>query len=540
MVNKYKRYFTNLLVLMWCSTSMTHCKKEPPPALFITPAPALTYKEQIIRFSSITGVTKTLEMDKILAGVQGSKEDYTIKSILLISTTASAKVSDTSLTFTKPGNIVFHLILKKDYFEDAIIKKCKIIITKNTTPIKNGTTSEPLTFNRVSKAFSGGSFTTSEILAGVTGTKSGYTLKEIKALVPSGVASVTGTKPKLSLRMTKIGSFTATIVLAHPSKSDATISNAQFHIYRDIFTITSDGEVALIASVDKNSLITVIIPNTIRGITVTSIGNRSFRGCSSLTSITIPNSVTSIGSEAFRGCSSLTSITIPNSVTSIGSEAFSGCSSLTSITIPNSVTSIGNYAFSGCSSLTSITIPNSVTSIGDWAFYNCRKLTRITIPNSVTSIGDWAFYNCRKLTRITIPNSVTSIGNRSFRGCSSLTSITLPNSVTSIGWAAFSYCSSLTSITIGNSVTSIGWAAFYGCSSLTSITIPNSVTSIGSEAFRACSSLTSITIPNSVTSIGYWIFSSCSKLAIIRVPRAKVAAWSGALKFQNNATIIGY
>ena len=96
-------------------------------------------------------------------------------------------------------------------------------------------------------------------------------------------------------------------------------------------------------------------------------------------------SVTSIGESAFRGCSGLTSITIPNSVTSIGWYAFEGCSGLTSITIPNSVTSIGGYAFSSCSGLTSITIPNSVTSIGDYVFQICSSLTSITIPNSVTS-----------------------------------------------------------------------------------------------------------------------------------------------------------
>ena len=171
----------------------------------------------------------------------------------------------------------------------------------------------------------------------------------------------------------------------------------------------------------------VIIPSTVtyNGTTysVTTIKERTFYDCSSLTSVTIPNSVTSIGGEAFAGCSSLTSVTIPNSVTSIGDYAFFHCSSLTSITIPNSVTSIGSEAFYGCSSLTSVTIPNSVTSIGNYAFSYCSSLTSVTIGDSVTSIGNYAFYYCSSLTSITIPNSVTSIGDYAFYECS-LSSIT--------------------------------------------------------------------------------------------------------------------
>ena len=135
---------------------------------------------------------------------------------------------------------------------------------------------------------------------------------------------------------------------------------------------------------------------------VTSIGNKAFDSCSSLTSITIPNSVTSIKAATFYGCTSLTSITIPDGVTSIGYATFTGCSSLTSITIPDSVTSIGYATFTGCSSLTSITIPDSVTSIGYATFAGCSSLTSITIPDSVTSIGESAFSNCSSLQTISL------------------------------------------------------------------------------------------------------------------------------------------
>ena len=64
--------------------------------------------------------------------------------------------------------------------------------------------------------------------------------------------------------------------------------------------------------------------------------------------------VTSLGNSCFKGCSGLTSITIPSSVTSLGGSCFSDCSGLTSITIPSSVTSLGGYCFRGCKNLETV------------------------------------------------------------------------------------------------------------------------------------------------------------------------------------------
>ena len=172
----------------------------------------------------------------------------------------------------------------------------------------------------------------------------------------------------------------------------------------------------------------MLIPSTLGGYSVTSIGEAAFEGCAGLTSVTISDSVTSIGSGAFAYCDGLTSVTIGNSVTSIGDYAFWDCTGLTSVTIPDSVTSIGEGAFSYCTSLTSVTIPDSVTSIGNFAFEGCAGLTSVTIPASVTSIGDYTFASCESLTSVTIPDSVTSIGDWVFEGCENLTIFGVPGS----------------------------------------------------------------------------------------------------------------
>ena len=323
----------------------------------------------------------------------------------------------------------------------------------------------------------------------------------------------------------------------------------------------------------------VVIPATINGYTVTSIGDHAFDGSFGIvspTSITIPDSVTNIGNSVFYGDTSLTNVTIGKGVINIGTNDFVNCTSLNAITVsslnpaytsiagvlfsedtntiiqypagitngsyvlPDNVVNIGASAFYQCGSLTNIAIPSDVTNIGDVAFYFCTNLSGFVMPNKVIGIGSAAFESCG-LTSVTIPNSVTSIDSHTFATCGSLTNVTMFNGLASIGDSTFSSCVKLTSMWIPDSVTNIGSSAFASCVDLTNVALGTNISSIGNGAFSG-SGLTSITMLSSVTNIGSGAFGGCANLTAITVDtnNPDYSSVDGALFDKAQTTLIQY
>lgn len=314
----------------------------------------------------------------------------------------------------------------------------------------------------------------------------------------------------------------------------------------------------------------IIIPQTIHGLPVVSIGSYAF-SYSDITSITIPDSVTKLEDSAFYYCSSLENVTLSSNISEIEDYTFYGCSELKGVTIPDSVTSIGYDAFYDCNNLKDIvigsglkTIPSGVFSglynlenltlsegienIDNYAFYGCTGINELIIPDSVKQIGDFAFYNCSGFSELTIPVKVESIGYNAFYGCSNLSKVSFLSARTEIGYDAFGGCAErLTFYAIDPSeakayaeasngqiayeelVIGSGFkfsidenysaiiTLYKGIDSI--VEIPTeiggcTVVGIADGAFYGCTDLRSVIIPRTVTTIGSTAFEGCSNLTI--------------------------
>ena len=344
------------------------------------------------------------------------------------------------------------------------------------------------------------------------------------------------------------------------------------------------------------------------------IGYAVFDGCASLRAVTLPKKVSELGDYSFRGCKSLTGLTLDADakITAIGSYAFSGCTSLSTLAdILADVETVDAYAFEGCTGIEEIVVPDGVSAIGLGAFANCDSLRAITLPfigknnnykastedgfyfgyifgasaakdeatavyvpdnrsampaslTSVTLTGSicppYAFYGCSNLEEVVFDKekaTIKTIEDYAFSGCSGLESFTFQSKVTKVGKEAFRGCTGLSAIKITTNLKTITASAFAECSGVEEITlssknstftledgcllkgttlvlgcknseIPSSVTEIGAYAFSGVKGLGSIEIPKKVKKIGNNAFEFCTGLTSVELPSALTAIGNNA------------
>lgn len=237
-----------------------------------------------------------------------------------------------------------------------------------------------------------------------------------------------------------------------------------------------------------------------------SIGNNAFASDTKLGSVTnFENTkVSQVAQNVFSQCSSLISISLPNTITAIGDGAFEGCSKLTSMDLSKTkTTTIGTSAFASCGNLGTIILPTTLTIIGTSAFEDDTNLRSVQNLEKtiVSTINKNAFLGCKNLSSVKLPQTLSTLGESAFEGCSNLTAVSgFENTAVKIlKERTFANCSSLSTLSLARGLTEISTEALFGCSILRNLDTLSTtkVTKIGVGALKDTAGLTSISLPTS-------------------------------------------
>lgn len=221
----------------------------------------------------------------------------------------------------------------------------------------------------------------------------------------------------------------------------------------------------------------ILIPNMIGGCPVTRIAEEAFKDNTYIEMVDMPGSnLTYIDDSAFEGCTSLSSVDLPDNLRILGNNAFDS-TALDHVWLPDSLTTLPLGGFSNCPNLKSVRLPSALTQMAGYVFYACSALERVYVEN-----GD---------ENITFPSTLTSIGRDCFGGCVSLKgTLTLPEGFKTTNMSIFESCTGLKKLVINEGVTTLGDGAFDDCTALETVYLPRSITSLSRSSLPSTKTIT--------------------------------------------------
>ena len=313
---------------------------------------------------------------------------------------------------------------------------------------------------------------------------------------------------------------------------------------------------------DKNTVMEIVVPQTIGGVAVTGIGAGAFADCIVLEKVAIPDTVATIDSQAFARDDDLGTIIsykadevsgntivrpdekvceLPSGITALSPDAFMTCNSIMKFRVKESNTVLKTYteiqaqdngqAQNGGQSQDGQGSEEPVKDYNEGEFLLSKDgLTvvryapgnhvngDIHIPSGITTIGAYSFESCDTTNGVVIPATVTSIGDYGFYGYRGSLIITLeePSTLASIGAFAFSHLG-IFDIKLPASVTTIGDYCFSDIKNIHQLDVSeSSITVVPAYAFANNEDLHVLTMPATLKEIKGYAFSGSGNLDTVK------------------------
>ncbi len=211
----------------------------------------------------------------------------------------------------------------------------------------------------------------------------------------------------------------------------------------------------------------VTVPSQIEGLNVEKISDNAFKDNKTITSVTVSSGVQDIGASAFENCTSLATISLPDTIIRIGEKA------IFNTAYYNNESNWKPKSTQSGSSSDGIQIGNGMAQI-PWEDIAAQNLDYLYLGTNLIEATYSGSYAIKTGTRV--------IADGAFSGCAA-TSVTLSSQLVAIGGNAFKDCENLKTIKFFDSLEYIGDSAFENCVSLETIELPQKDIRFNASAF---------------------------------------------------------